>query len=310
MTPIKCRATYDIFLADFLANFLTDFLADFLAEFLANYYMARLQMLETQPRLSTGYLVLLSLPTAAVGFFLSAITASLSWILSTRYGLHIDNNALIWLAGPLARLLVQPLLGFLSDRTWILGSRRKPYLLVGGLTGTASLLALLKLNDFAAYTGLSLFIVAAIVTMICDLSINVTFNPARALIADLTTAGPHRVRGCTWMQTISGILGIAAYFISISLGNYALIIITAALVFTLSIAPLLFITEIPPSSEKLSSTQQHNESLKNGTAFRALMPMSGFLFFGIFRYICRRQQAGVRECVGQFLQKIVNKISQ
>ncbi len=84
-----------------------------------------------QQRLSTGFLVLLSLPTAGVGFALSSGIATTTWLLSTRYNLHLENIALIWLMGPLMALIGQPLVGALSDRTWWLNSRRRPYLLFG-----------------------------------------------------------------------------------------------------------------------------------------------------------------------------------
>ena len=74
-------------------------------------------MLDAQKNLSTGFLILLSLPTAAIGFCLSSAVATTTWLLSTRYGLHLDNIALIWLMGPLMGLLVQPVVGALSDRT-------------------------------------------------------------------------------------------------------------------------------------------------------------------------------------------------
>ena len=51
-------------------------------------------MLDAQKRLSTGFLVLLSLPTAAVGFALSSGIATTTWLLSTRYDLHLEN--ILW----------------------------------------------------------------------------------------------------------------------------------------------------------------------------------------------------------------------
>lgn len=75
-------------------------------------------MREAQRRLSNGFLILLSLPTAAIGFCLSSAVASTTWLLSTRYDLHLENIALIWLMGPLMGLFVQPIVGWLSDRTW------------------------------------------------------------------------------------------------------------------------------------------------------------------------------------------------
>ena len=52
-------------------------------------------MREAQRRLSQGFLILLSLPTAAIGFSLSSAVASTTWLLSTRYDLHLESIALI-----------------------------------------------------------------------------------------------------------------------------------------------------------------------------------------------------------------------
>ncbi|MBI3346388.1 MAG: MFS transporter [Burkholderiales bacterium] len=241
-------------------------------------------MLDAQKNLTTSFLILLSLPTAAIGFCLSAGIASSTWLLSTRYGLNIDNIALIWLAGPLMGLLVQPIVGALSDRTWLLSGRRKPYLLVGGAAGAASMFAMLRLDTLASTTGLSLLAVAVVVALLCDLSTNVTFNPARSLVADLTPEGPDRVRGYSWMQTVSGIFGISAYVISIFFGNEVLILVTVAVTFLFSVAPLLFIQESGPSTPqpKPVPSEQAQTRSSGADAFKALLPMSSFMGYGIF----------------------------
>jgi MFS family permease len=242
-------------------------------------------MRDAQQRLSTGFLILLSLPTAAVGFALSSGIATTTWLLSTRYNLHLENIALIWLMGPLMGLLVQPLVGALSDRTWLLRGRRRPYLLAGGVAGAASTYAMLELDTIAAATGLGLLTVAVLVALVADLSTNVTFNPARSLVADLTPEGPARVRGYAWMQTVSGVLGISAYLISIFFGNLALVLVTVAVVFVLTLLPLLFIEESAPAAMASPSGAGPVRAAQraNGmAAFQALWPMVGFLVYGVF----------------------------
>lgn len=91
-----------------------------------------------------------------------------------------------------------------------------------------------------------------IVVLASDLATNVTFNPARSLVADLTPEGPHRVRGYTWMQMVSGVLGISAYLISIFLGNEALVLATVVVTFTLTVVPVFFIEERAPSPDELT----------------------------------------------------------
>jgi Na+/melibiose symporter-like transporter len=239
-------------------------------------------MLAAQKNLSNRFLVLLSLPTAAIGFCLSSAVASTTWLLSTKYNLHLENIALIWLMGPLMGLLVQPIVGALSDRTWFLRGRRRPYLLLGGISGAAATYAMLHLDTLAAATGLSLLAVAVVVVLICDLATNVTFNPARSLVADLTPEGPHRVRGYTWMQMVSGVLGISAYLISIFLGNEMLVLATVVVTFTLTVIPVFFIEERAPEPALAETPGAGATARAGASAFRALLPMSGFALYGMF----------------------------
>jgi maltose/moltooligosaccharide transporter len=242
-------------------------------------------MLDAQKRLSTGFLILLSLPTAAVGFALSSGIATTTWLLSTRYNLHLENIALIWLMGPLMGLLVQPLVGALSDRTWLMKGRRRPYLLAGGIAGAASTYAMLELDTLATATGLSLIFVAVLVALVADLATNVTFNPARSLVADLTPEGPARVRGYAWMQTVSGVLGISTYLTSIFFGNHALVLVTVVVVFFLTLVPLLFIEESAPAAMPAPAVAGPGGAAQRATgmaAFTALWPMVGFLVYGLF----------------------------
>jgi maltose/moltooligosaccharide transporter len=242
-------------------------------------------MLDAQKRLSTGFLVLLGLPTAAVGFALSSSIAATSWLLSTRYNLHLDNIAVIWLMGPLMGLLVQPIVGALSDRTWFMKGRRRPYLLAGGVAGAVSTYAMLGLDTLASATGLSLLTVAVLAALVADLSTNVTFNPARSLVADLTPEGPARVRGYAWMQTISGLLGISAYLISIFFGNLVLVQVTVVVFLVLTLLPTLFIEESPLAAmaTAVASRPTGAGGRADGlVAFRALWPMVGFLLYGVY----------------------------
>lgn len=244
-------------------------------------------MLAAQKNLSNYFLVLLSLPTAAIGFCLSSAVASTTWLLSTRYNVHLDNIALIWLMGPLMGLLVQPIVGALSDHTWLLKGRRRPYLMLGGITGAAATYAMLHLDTLANATGLSLLTVAVIVVLASDLATNVTFNPARSLVADLTPEGPHRVRGYTWMQMVSGVLGISAYLISIFLGNEALVLATVVVTFTLTVVPVFFIEERAPEPQRADAPPSASTGRTGAAAFRALLPMSGFALYGVYTAIDR-----------------------
>ncbi|MGB4929414.1 MAG: MFS transporter, partial [Chitinophagales bacterium] len=76
-----------------------------------------------------------------------------------------------------------------------------------------------------------------------DLAINLGFNPTRSLITDVTPDGKARTKGYTWMQTVSGTLGVGAYFLGAYFGNYTLIYAGVFIVLAFSIIPVFFIEE-------------------------------------------------------------------
>ena len=101
-------------------------------------------------------------------------TADVSRIFQTL-GADINELPMLWLAAPLTGLIVQPIIGYLSDRTWTRLGRRRPYFLGGALL--ASLALLLMPNAKALW-------VAAGVLWIMDASINVSMEPFRAFVGD------------------------------------------------------------------------------------------------------------------------------
>jgi len=89
----------------------------------------------------------------------------------------------------------------------------------------------------------NLLVIAVIVALTLDLSINISFNPTRSIIADVTPEGDARTRGYTWMQTISGFWGVTAYLIGAYIDNYALISVGVVIVLLFSIVPVFLIKE-------------------------------------------------------------------
>jgi maltose/moltooligosaccharide transporter len=201
--------------------------------------MRRSQSLLTKP-----FYVLLSLPATAMGFALSIQISALSWILTTRFHLDIHEVGLVWAAGPLAGIFGQVIVGLVSDKVWLGGGRRRPFIVAGGFLAALMLLALPNIDAISGSLGIAnLLIVATIVALSLDLAINVSFNPTRSIIADVTPEGNDRTRGYTWMQTISGFFGVLAYLVGATLGNYVLIYGGAVVVLLFSIIPPFFITE-------------------------------------------------------------------
>ena len=82
---------------------------------------------------------------------------------------------LLWLAGPITGLLVQPLVGYYSDRTWTRYGRRRPYFLLGAALAACALIAMPTATTL---------LTAALMLWLLDASLNCTMGPFRALIAD------------------------------------------------------------------------------------------------------------------------------
>ncbi len=201
-------------------------------------------MLDIQKKLSNLFYSLLSLPATAMGFALCVQISALSWIMRTQYHLSIEEVGWVWLSGPLAGIIGQLLVGVISDQVWFLNGRRRPFILIGGTIAALMLLCLPNLDKISASLGITnMMITALFVALTLDLAINISFNPTRSLIADVTPEGEARTKGYTWMQTISGFFGVAAYFIGAQWGNYTLIYIGVAVVLLLSVVPTFFITE-------------------------------------------------------------------
>ena len=201
-------------------------------------------MLEIQKNLTNPFYALVSLPATAMGFALSIQIAVLSWILNTKYGLDIHEIGIVWAAGPIAGIFGQVIIGLISDNVWFWGGRRKPFILIGGVLAALMIIALPNIDKINDFFGIgSLMAVAIVVALTLDLAINISFNPTRSIIADVTPDGIPRTKGYTWMQTISGFFGVMAYAIGAILGNYFLIYSGAALILLFSLVPPFFIEE-------------------------------------------------------------------
>ncbi|MCW8803055.1 MAG: MFS transporter [Ignavibacteriaceae bacterium] len=201
-------------------------------------------MLEIQKKLTNTFYSILALPATAMGFALSIQIAALSWILNSQYGLDIHEIGIVWAAGPLAGIFGQVIVGFISDKVWFWGGRRRPFILIGGTLAALMLIALPNIGKLNEFFGIgSLMAVAIIVALTLDLAINISFNPTRSIIADVTPDGVPRTKGYTWMQTISGFWGVMAYAIGAIFGNYFLIYLGAIIVLAFSFISPFFIKE-------------------------------------------------------------------
>lgn len=134
-----------------------------------------------------------------MGFALQ--NANVSRIFQTL-GAKIDDIPILWVAAPLTGLIVQPIIGYFSDRTWHpkLG-RRRPYFLVGAMLASTALI-IMPNSPFLWF--------AAGMLWIMDASINISMEPFRAFVGD-NLPDEQRTRGFA-MQSF--FIGIGAYVAS------------------------------------------------------------------------------------------------
>ncbi|MBI4646023.1 MAG: MFS transporter, partial [Bacteroidia bacterium] len=127
-----------------------------------------------KPRLKFWQIWNMSFGFLGIQFGFALQNANVSRIFQTL-GADIDRIPVLWLAAPITGLIIQPIIGHLSDNTWGWLGRRRPYFLVGALLASAALLVMP--NSPALW-------VAAGMLWIMDASINISMEPFRAFVGD------------------------------------------------------------------------------------------------------------------------------
>jgi maltose/moltooligosaccharide transporter len=135
-----------------------------------------------KPRLSLAQIFNMSFGFFGIQFGFALQNGNASRILTT-FGADVEHLSWFWLAAPLTGMIVQPIIGYYSDRTWTSLGRRRPYFLVGSLLASTALLLMPNAQIMAAILP-PLYIGAGIL-MVMDASFNVAMEPFRALVADL-----------------------------------------------------------------------------------------------------------------------------
>jgi maltose/moltooligosaccharide transporter len=147
-----------------------------------------------RPRLSFPQLFNMSFGFLGIQFGWGLQLANMSAIYE-RLGASPDQVPGLWLAAPMTGLLVQPIIGALSDRTWGRLGRRRPYFLTGAILASIAL--------FVMPTSSSLLMAASLL-WILDASINVSMEPFRAFVADKLDAS-QRTAGFVMQSLMIGV---------------------------------------------------------------------------------------------------------
>jgi maltose/moltooligosaccharide transporter len=115
-------------------------------------------------------------------------------------GAEAHQIPILWLAAPLTGLLVQPVIGHMSDHTWNRLGRRRPYFLVGALLASGALVAMPNVSALWMAAGL---------LWVMDASINISMEPFRAFVADLLPP-EQRTRGFAMQALFIGLGAVIA----------------------------------------------------------------------------------------------------
>ena len=136
----------------------------------------------TKPRQSLAGLWNISFGFFGIQIGFALQNANMSRIFESL-GSNLDDLPALWIAAPLTGLLVQPIVGFASDRTW-LGrfGRRRPYFLGGAILATLALL----LMPLAG-----MLLAAALLLWMLDASLNISMEPFRAFVGDMLDKSQH-----------------------------------------------------------------------------------------------------------------------
>src|SRR5450631_4289387 len=131
--------------------------------------------MKKKPNLNFWQLWNMSFGYLGIQFGFALQNANISRIFQT---LHASTSqiSLFWIAGPITGLLVHPIIGHMSDKTWNKLGRRKPYFLIGAILSSLALLIVPNSPQL---------LVAAGMLWIMDGSINMTMQPFRAFIGDM-----------------------------------------------------------------------------------------------------------------------------
>ncbi len=175
--------------------------------------------MKSKPKLSFWQIWNLSFGFLGVQFGFALQNANASRILS-NLGADLHSLSLFWLVAPTMGLLVQPLVGAASDKTWTRLGRRSPFILGGAVLSMMAMFFMPNAPYIIVAGGVAALVFGAVMLALMDGSFNVTFQPFRALVADMT---PDEQRNLgysvqSFLINIGAIIGSALPFILTALG--------------------------------------------------------------------------------------------
>eukprot|EP01083_Nonionella_stella_P300713 1028126_1 len=186
----------------------------------------------------------------SIGPAIGWIAVAVAWCVQGGYGtpyllelgLKTSTVNYVWLAGPISGMIVQPLVGSLSDKT----KQRKPFIITGAIAVFLSMIMFsnakwLKYIDkiYAMIVGITMF-------WINDFCINVLMVPLRALSAD-TIPSKHQINAVSWIAISGGIGNFIAFGFGSVISNVPILyFIAAIIVLSSSFIAVKVVKNVPP----------------------------------------------------------------
>jgi len=133
------------------------------------------------------------------------------------FGADVHHLSWFWLVAPITGMIIQPIIGYMSDRTWTKLGRRRPYFLVGALLTSVALI--LMPNAPHLSNIIAPMFVGGGLLMIMDASINISMEPFRALVADKLPDEQHTL-GFSIQTLLIGIGAVLGSWLPYMLGNW------------------------------------------------------------------------------------------
>jgi len=165
--------------------------------------------MQKKPALSFWQIWNMCFGFVGIQFGFALQNANVSSIFQTL-GADLETIPILWIAAPLTGLLVQPIVGYMSDRTWNRFGRRRPYFIAGAILASVALIWMPN----SPYLWM-----AAGMLWIMDASINVTMEPFRAFVGDMLSE-EQRTQGFAMQAFFIGVGSVVASALPWMLTNW------------------------------------------------------------------------------------------
>ncbi len=241
----------------------------------------------TKPRLSFWQIWNMSFGFLGIQFGFALQNANVSRIFETL-GANVEDIPILWIAAPVTGLIIQPIIGYMSDNTWNRMGRRRPYFLVGAILASVALF--IMPNSPALW-------VAAGMLWIMDASINISMEPFRAFVGDMLPS-EQRTRGFAMQSFFIGTGAVVASALPYIMTNWLDIANTApegqippsvkysfytgGAVFLVAVLWTVLRTKEYSPEEMAAFQEERKEKLNNKANADKIFPASKFLKSSVF----------------------------